>query len=82
MLVKLSSKGQLVIPKPIRKALGLGTGDQFHVQIKDEKIILERVSVSALIDKLHGKYANTGLLDELEKEHQHEMEQDERNLHS
>ena len=33
MLVQLSSKGQLVIPKSIRDALNLQAGTRFHVQV-------------------------------------------------
>lgn len=31
VLVRLSSKGQLVIPKSVRQELGLEPGDQFHL---------------------------------------------------
>lgn len=36
MLIKLSSKGQLVIPRAIREALHLRAGTQFHVQVEGE----------------------------------------------
>ena len=72
MLVKLSSKGQLVIPKPIREALGLRRGTRFHVQVDQGKIILEPQTASPA-DALYGKYADADFLTELEEEHQQEI---------
>jgi AbrB family looped-hinge helix DNA binding protein len=72
MLVRLSSKGQLVIPKAIRQALGLRTGTQFHVQLEGDKIILEPV-VTSPVEVLYGKYPDTDFLADLEAEHQQEV---------
>lgn len=72
MLVKLSSKGQLVIPKPIREALGFRSGMQFHVQVDEGKVILEPVDASPA-DTLYGKYADADFLTELEEEHRQEI---------
>jgi AbrB family looped-hinge helix DNA binding protein len=74
MLITLSSKGQLVIPKPIRKSLGLKPGDQFQIKIVDDKIVLQQ-SVSPL-DSLYGKFAGTSLLADLEQEHAQEVAND------
>jgi len=73
MLARLSSKGQLVIPKPIRDALGLRAGTRFHIQLKEGKIILEPV-VPSRIAALYGRYADTDLLADLEAEHQREVQ--------
>ncbi len=72
MLVKLSSKGQLVIPGPIRKALGLRGGTQFHVRVDEGRVILEPVGASPA-DALYGKYADADFLTELEAEHRQEI---------
>lgn len=72
MLVKLSSKGQLVIPKPIREALGFRSGMQFHVGIDESNVILEPVDASPA-DALYAKYADADFLTELEKEHRQEV---------
>lgn len=80
MLAKLSSKGQLIIPKGIRRSLSLGPGSQFQVEVVDRKIILEPISNTSLVDQLYGKYSGTDMLDALEKEHRLEV-QDEQALH-
>ena len=72
MLVKLSSKGQLVIPKSIREALGLRRGTRFYVQVDRGKIILEPQTASPA-DALYGKYADADFLTGLEEEHQQEI---------
>ncbi|GAB4454932.1 MAG: hypothetical protein Kow0070_21600 [Anaerolineales bacterium] len=73
MLLRLSSKGQLVIPKTIRESLRLKNGDQFQVRVMDGKIILEPVA-KGLVEKLHGKYAGHDMLKALEDEHKREIE--------
>ena len=72
MLAKLSSKGQIVIPKPVRESLGLERGTQLHVRLEGEKIILEPVGASSA-EALYGKYADADLLGALEDEHHQEM---------
>jgi AbrB family looped-hinge helix DNA binding protein len=72
-VVKLSSKGQLVIPQSIRKALGLGPGTRLQVQVEGGRIVLEPVESRAALEALYGKYAGTDLLTDLEQEHQREL---------
>lgn len=72
-LVRLSSKGQLVIPHSIRQALGLDPGTQFEVQLEGRRIVLEPVGVTPPLEILYGKYASIDFLVELEQEHQHEL---------
>ncbi|NBD35762.1 MAG: AbrB/MazE/SpoVT family DNA-binding domain-containing protein [Chloroflexi bacterium] len=79
MSVKLSSKGQLVIPKSIRETLGLKKGTRFYVQIVEGRIILEpeaKKEATSPIDVLYGKYADTDLLADLEEEHRQELQND------
>ena len=40
--VRLSSKGQLAIPKPIRERLRLDQGDELVIRVEGESVILER----------------------------------------
>jgi AbrB family looped-hinge helix DNA binding protein len=74
MLVTLTSKGQLVIPKPVREALNLSTGDQFRVHIVEGKIVLELLGGGSLVDRLYGKLAGDDLLSDLEEEHRLELD--------
>jgi AbrB family looped-hinge helix DNA binding protein len=73
MLLRLSSKGQVVIPKTIRESLRLRDGDQFRVRVIDGNIVLEPVA-KGLVEKLQGKYAEHNLLKTLEEEHRLEIE--------
>ena len=73
MLLKLSSKGQVVLPKIFRENLHLKRGDQFHARILDGEIILKPVKFSA-IERLHGILAGTDVLTALEEEHRKEMD--------
>lgn len=68
MLTRLSSKGQLVIPSAVRKALGLRAGTQFYIRVEEDKIILEPIKTSA-VEALYGKYPDADFLAELEAEH-------------
>jgi AbrB family looped-hinge helix DNA binding protein len=75
MLARLSSKGQLVIPKFMREALGLRSGDQVYLMLERGKIILEPQVVSA-VDVLYGKYPDADFLTEMEEEHRQEIRDD------
>jgi len=75
ILVRLSSKGQLVIPKSVREELGLEPGDQLHLEIREDRLVLEPVLRSA-IDDLYGQYAGTDLLADLEREHREELDRE------
>lgn len=76
-LIRLSAKGQLVIPKAIRRALRLQPGMQLQVELVEHKIILEPVETLSSVETLYGKYAGTDFLTELELEHQRELAHEE-----
>ncbi len=80
MTVKLSSKGQLIIPKEIRRALDLQPGATFDIKLVDDKIILQpvmdKVTLRETMDAIRQLVVGSSLLDELEKEHQRELEKD------
>jgi antitoxin PrlF len=73
VLARLSSRGQLVIPKAIREALHLEPGAQFRVQLREGKIVLEPI-IASPVDALYGKYHDVDLLGDLEAEHRREIE--------
>jgi AbrB family looped-hinge helix DNA binding protein len=79
MNVKLSSKGQLVIPKRVRKALGLTPGTRLRVHVADGRIVLEPIVLSP-IDRLYGQMDDVDLLAEHEQEHRREIAADAASL--
>lgn len=77
MVVRVSSKGQLVIPKSIRDAMGIRTGTEMHVEVDGDRIILQPIDAENPVDSLYGRFAPTNLLSELEAEHEREVRRDE-----
>ncbi|MBX3052110.1 MAG: AbrB/MazE/SpoVT family DNA-binding domain-containing protein [Caldilineaceae bacterium] len=76
MVVTLSSKGQLVIPKNVREILGLESGSQLNLSFDGGKITLEPFQEDEVIDLLYGMFSGENLLDELEDEHRLELDGD------
>ena len=80
MVVTMSSKGQLVIPRAIREQLQLKAGTKFAVELNQNQIILKPVfdtkQIYAVIDALYGRFANSGLLTELAHERELERQRD------
>ncbi|MEM3519701.1 MAG: AbrB/MazE/SpoVT family DNA-binding domain-containing protein [Candidatus Hadarchaeales archaeon] len=46
-VVKVSPKGQIVIPKELREKLGISAGEKLLVISKDRDILLKKLEVSA-----------------------------------
>ncbi|MGI9860007.1 AbrB/MazE/SpoVT family DNA-binding domain-containing protein [Moorella naiadis] len=42
-ITKLSSRGQVVIPKDIRRQLGWETGDHMAVEVRGDTVVLRRL---------------------------------------
>lgn len=72
MIVKLSSKGRLVIPKAVRQTLSLHAGAELDAHIVDGLIVLAPVAHSPE-DALYGIFADCDLLADLETEHREEV---------
>ncbi len=71
MRVKASTKGQVVIPAPIRRKFGIRKGTPIEVVEEDTQIVLRpqsRQALEKLLDKLQGKYKGSGLLQGLMEE--------------
>lgn len=57
-LTRLSSKGQVVIPRSLRKELGLKEGESFAVTGKDDLIVLKKVDIPTakqLFERAHSR---------------------------
>ena len=74
---KISSKGQLVVPKEIREKLNIKPGTFFYVQMKDNNIILTPME-GRPVDRLYGKFAGEKILMDLEREHAEEIKSENR----
>lgn len=51
-LTKLSTKGQVVLPKEVREALGLSTGTELEVEIQDGAVLLRPIRKTRVDDLL------------------------------
>ncbi len=47
-LTKISEKGQIVIPSPLRKEMGIKKSDQFMIFGEDGTVILKKIDKSAI----------------------------------
>jgi len=57
-IVKISSKGQIIIPKCVREKLGLQTGEKLLVVSRDGEILLrktKKLSIADLAEKLEAQ---------------------------
>ena len=77
LTTKISTKGQVVVPKEVRAKLKIKPGTFFHVQVEKNTIILTPMKKKP-IDRLYGRFAGEKILDELEREHTTEIEDEDR----
>ena len=54
MITKVTSKGQVTLPKQIRKELGIEFGDSMDCQIKDDMVIMRPVHTKSDLMDLKG----------------------------
>ena len=71
-LVKLSSKGQLVIPAAIRKQFNITPGMYFEIKLQDRDIVLTPTRQTPL-ERLYGRFQGEKALESLEREHAEEL---------
>jgi len=74
--VVLGGQGRIVIPAEVRSALGLIAGDQLHLHVAGDRLVLERPqdAVAALRRLAAGVPSNRSLVDELLAERRREAE--------
>ena len=58
LAAKLTSKGQITIPKAVRDSLGINTGDKLEFVVTDKKEALVR-PVSKKVDDVFGRLHKT-----------------------
>lgn len=78
---RLTSKGQVVIPKPVREQLRWASGTELAIEVVgDDAVRLTLLAAEDPIDTLYGclKGLPRDPLADLEAEHQAEIEADER----
>lgn len=80
MVTRLSSKGQLVIPKEIRQELDLRAGTEFEIEVVEGRIVLKPLvdmdEVRQIIAEMRRLVGNENVLEDLEAEHRREIERD------
>ena len=77
LATKISSKGQVVVPKQLREKLKIKPGTFFHVHLERNNIVLTPVK-STPLERLYGKFAGETVLDELEADHAEEIASENR----
>jgi AbrB family looped-hinge helix DNA binding protein len=74
--VSISAKGQLVIPKAIRREVGLELGGKVEVRLDRGRIVLEPAGTPARWQDLRGVLRGTSALQDHLREHRDEVESD------
>jgi AbrB family looped-hinge helix DNA binding protein len=57
-LTKMSSKGQVVIPKRIRAELGFEEGDRMTVEAREGEIVLRKITLEAIVREAEDDWRN------------------------
>jgi AbrB family looped-hinge helix DNA binding protein len=71
--VRMSSRGRLVIPGSMRRALGLEPGAELSIEIVEDHLVLTPLARRSPEDELYGMLRDTDVLSELEDDHRPEM---------
>jgi AbrB family looped-hinge helix DNA binding protein len=81
-IIKVSAKGQLVIPKPMREAVGLVEGVKCRVDKVGNRIVLRPVGTAEQTGWRHwrGRIKDTRALEDHIEEHRREVDRDARSF--
>jgi AbrB family looped-hinge helix DNA binding protein len=74
--IRLSSKGQVVIPKSIRDALGLEPGDELEAEVSGGVLTLHPRDMGTITDHLKGRFSDGGMVSALEQDHRKDIDRD------
>jgi len=72
---KMSSKGQIAIPKPVREKLDLREGTEVSILVQGQNVILRKI-VPRDWRRWSGRFPNSGMLEALQREHREEVLRD------
>lgn len=72
---RVSSRGQLALPKEVRDQLGLGEGDHLTVRVKGDEVILRKV-ISGNWREWEGRFKDSNLLRDLARSRREELAHD------
>jgi AbrB family looped-hinge helix DNA binding protein len=72
---RVSSRGQLALPKEVRDQLGLGEGVYLTVRVEGDEVVL-RKAVTGDWRQWEGRFKGSGLLRDLAKSRRKELTQD------
>jgi len=53
-VTKVSTKGQVVIPRELRKQLGLAEGDNLQIEKVGDLLVLKKITLESLEKELRG----------------------------
>ncbi len=78
-VIRDGPQGRVVIPAPVRRRLGIATGDELTLVVEDERMLIERRATAAA--RAHGmfQHLDTGasVVDELIAERREEARREE-----
>lgn len=74
--VKLSTKGQLVIPRHLRAALCLEAGAILEVTMVDRSLVLKPLTDGSPLNRIYGLLVDCDMIADLEAEHRAEIERE------
>ncbi len=75
--VRVSSKGQIAIPKSIRKRLGITRGADLSVSVEGDVVVLRKISQGSWRE-WEGAFGDSPLLEDLAAERKQELSHDAR----
>ena len=80
MQARVTTKGQIVIPAPLRRKYGIKRGTRIDISDDDGRIVLHpstRKALEKLLDRLQGKYAGSSLVQDLMEERARDRERED-----
>jgi AbrB family looped-hinge helix DNA binding protein len=77
LVARLSTRGQLALPKPVRDQLDLTEGVRLSVRVRGDEIVLRKLDSEAW-KRWSGRFKGSPLLHDLARERRRELAHDRR----